>query len=146
MTKQVGASSWILIDRPVDTVFAFFGDAENDPRWRPGVVSIARHGDPGVGATYSQQVAGPMGRPVAADIEVTAYEPGRRVAFVGTAGPVRPRGEYVFEPAGDGTKVTFSLSAELSAAKAILMASMVQKTMDAEVSALPRAKDALEAD
>jgi hypothetical protein len=57
---------------------------------------------------------------------------------------VRPRGEYVFEPAGDGTKVTFSLSAELSGAKAIFMTLMVQKTMDAEVAALPKAKAVLE--
>jgi hypothetical protein len=41
--------------------------------------------------------------------------------------------------------VTLSLSAELSAAKAIFMASMVQRTMDAEVAALPRAKAVLEA-
>jgi hypothetical protein len=75
--------------------------------------------------------------------QVGASEPGRRVAFVGTGGPVRPRGEYFLEPAGDGT--TFSLSAELSAAKAIFMASMVQRTMDAEVAALPRAKAVLEA-
>jgi hypothetical protein len=77
--------------------------------------------------------------------QVGASEPGRRVAFVGTGGPVRPRGEYFFEPAGDGTKVTLSLPAELSAAKAIFMAPMVQRTMDAEVAALPRAKAVLEA-
>lgn len=70
-------------------MFAFFADAGNDPGGS-GVVSIARHGDPAVGATYTRQVVGPGGRPEAADIEVTAYEPGRRVGFVGTAGPVRP--------------------------------------------------------
>ncbi len=35
--------------------------------------------------------------------------------------------------------MTLSLSDELSAAQAIFMASMVQRTMDAEVAALPEA-------
>ncbi|HET7723799.1 MAG TPA: SRPBCC family protein [Propionibacteriaceae bacterium] len=145
MAKHVSASGSIVVDRPVGTVFAFFADGENDPRWRGGVLSMTRNGPLGEGATYTQKVSGPGGRAVDADIRVTAYEPEHRLAFVGIAGPVSPQGEYVFEPAGNGTRVTFSLSAELPAIKGLVMASMVQKTMDAEVAALPKAKAVLEA-
>ncbi|QGF24040.1 SRPBCC family protein [Raineyella fluvialis] len=145
MSKHVAASASVLIDRPVDDVFAFFADAENSPRWRSGVISIRRVGeDLGVGTVYEQSVAGPGGRPIRADIRLTAYEAGRRVAFETIAGPVRPRGEYLFEPVEGGTRVVFDLAADLDGVKALLMAGPVQKTMDAEVAALAKAKDQLE--
>lgn len=86
-----------------------------------------------------------MGRRVAADYEVTAFEPNRRIEFLTIAGPVRPRGRYDLEPAGDGTRITFSLEAALTGLRALLMGGMVQRTMDAEVQALDRLKRVLEA-
>jgi carbon monoxide dehydrogenase subunit G len=67
------AERTIVIARPPDEVFAFFADAENDRRQVP------------------------------ADIQITALEPGARVAFRGVAGPVRPDGGYEFAPAEGGT-------------------------------------------
>ncbi|WP_136611804.1 SRPBCC family protein [Sinomonas albida] len=144
MAKQVAASGSVVIARPISEVFAFFSDAENDPKWRSGVKSIRRLGELGVGTQYEQTVAGPGGRSISADVKVTAFEPEWHVAFEATSGPVRPHGDYRFEAADGGTKVTFSLSAELSGLKAVLMAGMVQKTMDGEVGALPKAKAHLE--
>ena len=141
------ATRTVTIDRPVDAVFAFVADGETAPRWRAGVLDIKRlSGDGlGVGTRYAQGVRGPMGRRVAADYEVTAFEPNRRIEFLTIAGPVRPRGRYDLEPAGDGTHVTFSLEAELTGLRAFLMGGMVQRTMDAEVQALDRLKRVLEA-
>ena len=79
-----------------------------------------------------------------ADYEVTAFEPGRRLAFRAVAGPVRPTGEYVLEPEGDATRLTFSLACELGFPKSLLMGSAVQKSMDAEVGSLERLKAVLE--
>jgi uncharacterized membrane protein len=44
----------IVIDRPVEEVFAFVSDARNDPRWCRRVVSVEQvEGDgPGTGARY----------------------------------------------------------------------------------------------
>ncbi|WP_422935031.1 SRPBCC family protein [Sinomonas sp. P47F7] len=144
MAKQVAASGSVVIDRPINEVFAFFSDAENDPKWRSGVKSIRRLGELGVGVQYEQTVTGPGGRSIPADVKVTAFEPESRVAFEAISGPVRPHGEYRFEAADGGTKVTFSLSAELSGLKALVMSGMVQKTMDSEIGALPKAKAQLE--
>ena len=138
------ASRTIVIDRPVGQVFAFFADAENDPTWRSGVQEITRQGEPGLGARYRQRVAGPAGRSIPADIEVTAFEPDVRLAFRGTAGPVRPIGEYRFTDLGGTTEVTFTLSAELTGVKKLLMGSQVQATMTSEVAALEKAKAVLE--
>ncbi len=86
-----------------------------------------------------------MGRRVAADYEVTAFEPDKRLEFRTVAGPVRPHGRYDLEEVEGGTRLTFSLDAELSGLRKLLMGSMVQKTMDAEVSALDDLKRVLEA-
>jgi hypothetical protein len=81
---------------------------------------------------------------VGADIEVTANEPPTRYAFQVVAGPVRPRGEFRFTPAGDGTDVRMSLDADLGFLKGLLMGGMVQGSMDAEMAALDTAKQAIE--
>jgi hypothetical protein len=85
-----------------------------------------------------------MGRRVAADYEITAFEPNRRIEFQTTAGPVRPHGRFDFETVDGGTRLTFSRDAQVSGIQGRLMGGMVQKTMDAEVAALARLKKVLE--
>jgi carbon monoxide dehydrogenase subunit G len=133
------ASNEIVVNRPVADVFAFLGDAENDARWRPGVLEIKRASD----TTYRQTVKGPGGRSISADVEITESRPNELIAFRATSGPVRPRGRYTLAPDGDGTRVRFELEAELGGLKR-LMAPMVQKTMNSEVAALANLKRVLE--
>jgi len=127
------ATNTTTIARPVADVFNFVADGENAPRWRPGVLDVQHVAGTGVGATYRQGVKGPGGRRIDADYVITAFEPNRRIAFEATAGPVRPKGEYVFEDLGGSTRLTMSLDAQLSGWKSLLMGGAVQKTMDAEV-------------
>jgi hypothetical protein len=75
---------------------------------------------------------------------VTAYEPPSRYAFKVIAGPARPVGEFRFTPAEGGTEVSFSLTAELSGVKAMLMSKAVQKSMDGQMAALDKAKALIE--
>jgi uncharacterized membrane protein len=138
------AQRTIVINRPVAEVFAFFADAENDPTWRPAVKEIKREGPLGAGARYRQRVAGPGGRAVSADIEVTVYEPESRVAFQVVTGPVRPTGEYRFLATDGGTQVTFALDCQLGGVKKLLMSKPVQKSMDGEMANLDKAKALLE--
>ena len=138
------AQRTIVIARPPADVYAFFADAENDKSWRPGVKLIHREGPLAVGTRVTQRIAGPGGRQVPADVEITALDPDTRVAFRGVAGPVRPEGGYSFAPAEGGTSVTFTLDAELTGVKKFLMAKPVQKSMDAEMANLDKAKALLE--
>ena len=87
---------------------------------------------------------GPGGRRIDADYEITAWEPGSRMAFRAIAGPVRPTGEYRFEQEGGGTRLSFSLDAQLSGVKKLLMGGAVQSTMNSEMAALDRLKAVLE--
>ncbi|PTT69781.1 hypothetical protein [Arthrobacter sp. HMWF013] len=50
------------------------------------------------------------GRPLAGDYEITAAEPGRRLAFQVVEGPARPAGEYLLNEVADGTRVRFTLT------------------------------------
>jgi uncharacterized protein YndB with AHSA1/START domain len=137
------AANETTIARPPDAVFAFLADAENDAAWRPAVVEIKRVSGDGVGTRYRQVVGGPGGRRIDADIEITAYEPVSRIAFRTLTGPVRPEGAYELEPADGGTRVRFTLAAELSGLKRA-MAPMVRRTMAAEVANLENLKRTLE--
>ncbi len=138
------ATRTIRIGRAPDQVFTFFTDPANDPSWRPHVKEISAEGPGRVGGKIHQVVEGPGGRGIAADIEVTAYEPSTRYAFKVVAGPARPVGEFRFSPSGDGTEVTFSLSAELGGLKGLFMSRPVQSSMDGEMAALDTAKAKLE--
>jgi uncharacterized membrane protein len=135
----------VTIRRPVGEVFAFVADGENAMRWRPGVLDVSRQSGEGLGAIYRQGVKGPGGRRIAADYEVTAFEPDRRIAFRAVAGPVRPTGEYRFAAEGDGTTVSLALDATLTGWKRLLMGRAVQSTMDIEVRNLETLKSILEA-
>ena len=135
----------VRIARPVDDVFAFFSDPANELSWRGDAVKeFTPTGPVAVGTRIMQVVAGPMGRSVDADIEITDLQPGVRYAFKGVAGPLRPVGEYTFRPVEEGTEVTFRMNAPLSGIKKLVMGPAVQKAMLGEMAALDRAKSLLE--
>jgi uncharacterized membrane protein len=137
------AEHTIIVDRPANELFAFLANAENDPKWRPGVLDISRVAGSGVGTRYRQGVKGPFGRRIPADIEITELDPNELIAFRALEGPVRPTGRYELAPADRGTRVRFVLEAEITGVKK-LMAPMVQKQMTREVGNLERLKRVLE--
>ncbi len=139
------AQHTVTISRPADAVFAFVADGETGPRWRTGILDIKHISGQGVGSAYRQGTAGPMGRRIAADYEITTFDPDRLLEFRGTAGPIRPSGRYVFEEVDGGTRLTFSLSAELGMLQRVFMGSMVSRTMESEVASLEKLKRVLEA-
>jgi uncharacterized protein YndB with AHSA1/START domain len=138
------ATGTVDIRRAPADVFAFLAEGENNSRWRSGVLDIRRSSGEGRGAVYEQGVKGPFGRRVAADYEITDYEPDRRLGFRAIAGPVRPEGSYEVTPLnGGGTRVTFSLRCSLSGL-AKLLTPMVARTMRSEVAQLDRLRAVLE--
>ncbi|MGH3472265.1 MAG: SRPBCC family protein [Nocardioidaceae bacterium] len=134
----------IVINRPVHEVFAFFTNVDNDPQWRPHLKEIHAAGPVGLGSQIHQVVEGPGGRGIPADMAVTGFEPPSRFAFEVTAGPVRPTGEFQFSEEPAGTRVSFSLRAELSGIKKMLLSRPVQRSMDGEMAALDKAKSVIE--
>jgi uncharacterized protein YndB with AHSA1/START domain len=107
--------SAVSISRPVEAVFAFVADANNDKRWRSMVVETRwLSGTPGqVGARYRQVLSQP-GSTYEADSEVTAAEPNRRLAFQTFArDQVKLNGTWSFAPEGVHTRLRLTLEVEL---------------------------------
>ena len=138
------AERTITINRPVEEVFDFVADGRNAALWRSGVLDVDLVSGFGLGARYSQGVRGPAGRRIAADYEITEYEPNSKIGFRTTAGPVRPTGSFTFEGMGGGTILTFALDAQLGGIQKLLLGRAVQSTVNAEMGALDRLKDLLE--
>ena len=139
------ATRTITIRRSPEDVFAFVADGTTATQWRPGVTDIKLASGSGLGARYVQGVKGPGGRRIAADYEITAWDPPRELAFAAVAGPVRPTGAYRLEAIPEGTRLTFSLDAKVGGLKGLLMGKAVQGSMDAEMASLDRLKAVLEA-
>lgn len=95
---------------PVERVWPVLADHEGMSEWFPGVrVSLVREGDAdrnGVGAVREVRGLGVIRE------EVTAIEPGRRLAYRALSGiPLREyAGEVTLAPDGDATGVTWILS------------------------------------
>lgn len=140
---MIRASNSLLIARPVEEVFKFVANGENDLKWRPAVVDVMRISDPGLGAIYRQRVRGPLGRQVRADYRVTDYEPNKALAFVAIAGPVRPRGKYYFSEKAGNTELTFSMECQPKGLGRFLSKG-VGKAMKNEVGNLDNLKRLLE--
>jgi len=98
----------VTIQRPVEEVFAFMSDAENDAKWRTNVKEMRKvtEGEKGVGTEYRQVVRGPMGKGLDADLRYTEFKPNERVAFETIAGSVRPSAVIEFKSlSADSTQV-----------------------------------------
>ncbi len=98
-----------VIDRPIEAVFAFLADGENDPKFSPRVQEIAKttDGPPGPGTVYASTVKD-AGMTTKREFEITEFQAPTRIRWAertkntGTA----PEGGYDLAPDGDGTRVT----------------------------------------
>jgi len=97
----------VVIERPLEQVFAFVSDPRNDTEWAEEIVEVRQtsEGALGVGASFVQ-VARFLGRRLEVPFEVTEYEPNQKVAITPTRGPVRLAARRSVEPVGAGSRVT----------------------------------------
>jgi uncharacterized protein YndB with AHSA1/START domain len=96
----------VVIDRPIEEVFAYVTDQTNTPNWQASLVDVQRTtpGPIGVGTKHTF-VRNFMGRRMEADNEYVAFEPDRLVTFRTTSGPPLVA-SYLFEAVPDGTRLT----------------------------------------
>lgn len=139
------ASRTVAIDAPIEQVFAFFTTPENDRKWRSAVKEI--HVPPSgmrSGTIVQQAIAGPFGKSIPADYEVTRFQHLTTFAFSVIAGPVRPKGRFDFRQTATGSEVEFTLDAQVGGVTKLLSRA-VKKSMNAEMASLDKAKALLEA-
>ena len=101
----------VVIDRPVEEVFAFVTDPNNDPLWHASTLEAEQtsEGAVEVGTTY-RIVLKFLGRRIETTYEITEYEPPRRHCVRITSGPIPAVGCHLLEPTdGGSTRFTQTL-------------------------------------
>jgi uncharacterized protein YndB with AHSA1/START domain len=99
----------VVIDRAIDDVFAFLADGENDPKFSPRVLQIAKttDGPPAVGTVYASTVKD-AGMKTKREFKLTEFEPPTRIRWAEVSKNLvtAPEGGYDLAPEGEGTRVT----------------------------------------
>ena len=87
----------IRIERPREEVFAFLADLENLPSWNPAIEATWKTSPSsvGVGTTYRQIRSAPERTEEV--LEVTTFDPPRRLIVDGEIGPFRARIGFALE-------------------------------------------------
>jgi uncharacterized membrane protein len=96
----------IRIERPREEVFAFLADLENLPSWDPAIETTRKTSPSsvGVGTTYRQIRSAP--ERTEETLEVTTFDPPRRLIVDGEIGPFRARIGFALEVAAEATRLT----------------------------------------
>src|SRR4051812_16259236 len=105
----------VVINRPLEEVFAFVSDYRNDPRWRTGLIKMTQTPEGPTGAgTKLHEVLRMAGLKLETGSEVTEYEHNSKCTVKSTSGPIPLRNWRLVEPAGDGAKFTYGIVGETS--------------------------------
>ena len=98
-----------VINRPIDEVFAFLANGENDPKFSPRVLEIAKttDGPPGAGTIYASTVKD-AGMKTHREFKLTEFEAPTRIRWTEVSKNLvtAPEGGYDLARAGEGTQLT----------------------------------------
>jgi len=99
----------VVIKRPAGEVFAYAADIKKAPNWKARLLEVRRisRGKVKVGAR-EVHVGKFLGRRFETEVEITEYEPNRKIGFRTISGPLSAEGSLTFESLGSGTKVTLT--------------------------------------
>lgn len=132
----------IEIQRSPDEVARYMFDPANDPIWISGI-SAAEVASPApitVGSRVRRR-AHFMGRPINYVMEVTALEPGRRLAMHAVEAPMPMDVTYGVEPAEGGSRASVRVEGDAGGLYRVagpLISAQVRRSIATDVAALKR--------
>ena len=138
--------SSIVINRPVEEVFALLSNQENNPKWQAESLEVKKTSDGpiGVGTTF-HSVGQFLGRRIEGESEITEYEPNRKYAGKSKSGSIPFESWTTFERVNGNTRIDFKAEAEIGGffklAEPLVM-SMAKRQFEANLANL---KDMMEA-
>jgi uncharacterized protein YndB with AHSA1/START domain len=106
------------IARAPEEVFAYVTDPAKLATWQTNTVSVTQEGNGplGLGTRLREVHSAPGGKELESLVEVSEFEPPKVFALRMVEGPLPIDGRITFEPAGEGTLMTFSGSGQPSGA------------------------------
>ena len=132
----------VTIRRPVDEVFEYLANFENNPKWQGGMkeATFTSEGPLRVGSTYDQ-VASFLGRRVESSFEVIAYEAGRMVKATTTSGSFPITFTRKVSALESGTEVSAIIEGDASGffqIAAPILKMLVQRSINADYKNLKK--------
>ena len=135
------------INRPPEEVFAYLTDPGKLALWQGGVSEAYQETDgPMDVGTRVTEVRGLLGRRMESTLEITAFEPTRRVDFKVIKGPVPFSVRQTLEPSDGGTRISGVVEGEPGGFFKLaepLVARAAERQVKADLATL---KDLLEAE
>ena len=102
---MVRVEGTVVINRPIEEVFAFLSNADNASQWQGGTLEAKQTSEGPVGVGTTGQVASQfLGRRMESTWEVTEYELNRKASLKTTSGPVSYENFATLEAVDEGTK------------------------------------------
>ena len=110
---MISVESSIMINKPVEEVFAFTTNAENNAKWQDGVIEsrVSKETSDMVG-TVVTDVRQLFGRKLESQLEVIAYEPNKKTVLKIIKGPVKMEITQSYEVVAGGTKISVKMEGE----------------------------------
>ena len=110
----------VMIDRPVERVFAFVTDFKNNTLWQTNVILSEQtsEGPLGEGTTY-RLVNRFMGKHLDSEGIISAYVPNQVCSYRFLSGPVDGESRYLFSSVNGGTRFTTIGSISLNMLKSV---------------------------
>jgi uncharacterized protein YndB with AHSA1/START domain len=135
----------ITINRPIEEVFAFIADNENDPQWCVPVVETTRIDGiaPGAGARYS--FVSKVGLiKLRGEFEITSFDAPNAIHWAGESTIVRFSGQYRLESTAVGTRLEERCAFEPKGMLKLLQTTMIPQYTTTYETQLQRLKGLLE--
>lgn len=135
----------IVINRPIEEVFAVLDNLENDLKWRREWIDAKKtsEGPIGVGTRYSL-FAETLGRRIETVYETIKYEPYQIVAWKTVSGPLSLTFQRTFERVEGGTRFTIRYEAEVRGFLKLVMLLLARSVKRQHEGDLRKAKELLE--
>ena len=110
---MIKVESSVVINKPVEEVFAYTTNAENNAKWQEGVIeSRVSNQTPDMVGTIITDVRQLFGKKLESEVEVVTYEPNKKVVMKIIKGPVKMELNQIYEAANGGTKLTLKMEGE----------------------------------
>ncbi len=141
------AEASVVINRPIEEVFAYVDDIGNVSQWQSYVLEAEQtsEGPKGVG-TSERGVMQFLGRRIEFTVEITEYEPNSKIKDKVTAGPMAVEHTITLDRVERGTRVTIVAEGETGGFFALaegIVSRMFQRDLQANLAKL---KEILEAE
>ena len=143
---MVKVEGTVVINRPIEEVFAFLTNPDNSSLWQGMVLEAKQTSEGPVGVGTTGQVVGQfLGRRMESTWEVTEFELNRKATLKTTSGPIPYMNSATLEPVEEGTKVTLVAEYEVGGYFKLaepILARMAQRQAETDYANL---KDLVEA-